>query len=95
MTIFPRLNHALVAVGAILFLLPFSATFAASQGQQPETTSTSASQRSIGQPTKQLPKHIPGGFDLPNGWRITPAGKAIATIEDLVLNLVVSPDGRE
>ena len=35
-----------------------------------------------------------GGFDLPNGWRITPAGKAIATIEDLVLNLVGSPDGR-
>ncbi len=39
-------------------------------------------------------KHIAGGFDLPNGWRITPAGKAIATIEDLVLNLVGSPDGR-
>jgi hypothetical protein len=48
MTIFPRLNHALVAVGAILFLLPFSATFAASHAQQPQTTSPSASQRSIG-----------------------------------------------
>ena len=94
MTIFPRLNHALVAVDAILFLLPFSATFAASQGQRPETSSPSASQRSIGEPTNQLPKYIPGGFDLPNGWRITPAGKSIATIEDLVLNLVVSPDGR-
>jgi YVTN family beta-propeller protein len=50
--------------------------------------------RTIGQPTKELPKYIAGGFDLPNGWRITPAGKAIATIEDLVLNLVGSPDGR-
>src|ERR1700760_1732601 len=50
--------------------------------------------RNIGDPTKQVPTYIPGGFDLPNGWRITPAGKAIATIEDLVLNLVASPDGR-
>jgi YVTN family beta-propeller protein len=31
---------------------------------------------------------------LPNGWRITPAGKAIGTMGDLVTNLVVSPDGR-
>src|SRR6201996_9309290 len=54
----------------------------------------SGPQRNIGEPTKELPKYIPGGFDLPNGWRITPAGKAIATIEDLVLNLVVSPDNR-
>ena len=50
--------------------------------------------RPIGEATKQLPKSLANGFDLPNGWRITPAGRAIATIEDLVLNLVVSPDGR-
>jgi YVTN family beta-propeller protein len=50
--------------------------------------------RTIGDATQQGPKYIPGGFDLPNGWRITPAGKAIATIEDLVLNTVVSPDGK-
>src|SRR5882757_3533037 len=50
--------------------------------------------RPIGEATQQNPKYIPGGFDLPNGWRITPAGKAIATIEDMVLNTVVSPDGR-
>ena len=31
---------------------------------------------------------------LPNGWRITPAGKTIASMGDLVLNLLVSPDGR-
>jgi YVTN family beta-propeller protein len=59
-----------------------------------QTCSGTNTPRTIGQPTKELPKHIAGGFDLPNGWRITPAGKAIATIEDLVLNLVASPDGR-
>jgi YVTN family beta-propeller protein len=41
----------------------------------------------------QLPHAIPGGFDLANGWRITPAGKAIGT-EDMVLKLVTAPDGR-
>ena len=41
----------------------------------------------------QLPHATPGGFDLANGWHITPAGKAIGT-EDLVLKLVTAPDGR-
>ena len=31
-------------------------------------------------------------FDLPNGWRLTPVGKSIAT-EDMVLNTVAAPDG--
>jgi YVTN family beta-propeller protein len=31
------------------------------------------------------------GYDLPNGWRITPIGKAVAT-EDLILNVSVAPD---
>lgn len=39
----------------------------------------------------QAPHPIPGGFSLPNGWRITPAGKAIHT-EDLILNLTESKD---
>jgi YVTN family beta-propeller protein len=56
--------------------------------------SPAAAPRVIGLPTKQLPKVIPGGFDLPNGWRITPAGKPIAELNDLVLNMVVSKDGR-
>jgi YVTN family beta-propeller protein len=47
-----------------------------------------------GESTKRLPKYIPGGFDLPNGWRITPAGKAIDSLEDLTLNMVTSPDGK-
>jgi hypothetical protein len=41
----------------------------------------------------QLPKPIQGGYDLPNGWKITPAGRAIVT-EDMVLKVVASPDGR-
>ncbi|MGC2399414.1 MAG: beta-propeller fold lactonase family protein [Acidobacteriaceae bacterium] len=53
-----------------------------------------SSPRVIGNPTRQQPQHIPGGFDLPNGWRITPTGKAIAVTGDLVLNMVVSPDGK-
>ena len=54
----------------------------------------SDSLRTIGQPTKQLPQNIEGGFDLPNGWRITPAGRPIAVLNDLVLNMVASKDGR-
>ena len=41
----------------------------------------------------QLPHAVPSGFDLANGWRITPVGKAVGT-EDMVLKLVASPDGR-
>jgi YVTN family beta-propeller protein len=47
------------------------------------------------EPLNRLPKGLPqGGADLPNGWRVTPAGKAIATLGDLVTNLAVSPDGK-
>jgi YVTN family beta-propeller protein len=79
-------NRATLTIVAGLLISVLA--FAQDQATQP------GPQRSIGEPTKQLPKYIPGGFDLPNGWRITPAGKAVATIEDLVLNLVVSPNGR-
>ena len=43
---------------------------------------------------KRLPRHFAGGSDLPNGWHITPAGKTIASMGDLITNLTVSPDGR-
>jgi hypothetical protein len=39
----------------------------------------------------QAPHPIPNGYSLPNGWRITPLGKAIPT-EDLILNLTASLD---
>jgi YVTN family beta-propeller protein len=48
-----------------------------------------------GGPTKDLPHVLPGGgAELPNGWRITPAGKAVAETGDLVLKMVASPDGK-
>src|SRR6266852_9331650 len=53
-----------------------------------------AQNRKIGEPTSQLPQHITGGFDLPNGWRITPAGNPIVETEDMVLKMVAAPDGR-
>lgn len=43
--------------------------------------------------TAQIPGPVQGGYALPNGWKITPAGKAAGT-EDLLLNLSASPDGR-
>ena len=48
----------------------------------------------IGQATQTRPGPVPGGFDLPNGWRITPAGQVAADLNDLVLKLLPSPDGR-
>jgi YVTN family beta-propeller protein len=90
-----RLTRTSAFLVAGLFALSFAGVPIHGQSTQTAQTSSAApAQRTVGQPTKQLPKYIPGGFDLPNGWRITPAGKAIATIEDLVLNFVVSPDGR-
>jgi YVTN family beta-propeller protein len=52
--------------------------------------------RKIGEATMALPGPMAGGggVDLPNGWRITPAGKAIAEMGDLVLKMVPSPDGK-
>src|SRR5882672_2049315 len=41
--------------------------------------------------SQQLPHAIAGGYELPNGWRLTPLGRAIPT-EDMVLNVSVAPD---
>ena len=40
-----------------------------------------------------FPGPVDGGYNLPNGWKITPIGKAINT-EDLILNIQPSPDGK-
>src|ERR1051325_1277604 len=40
---------------------------------------------------QQLPHATPNGYELPNGWRLTPLGRAIQT-EDMVLNVSMSPD---
>src|SRR5258708_4993745 len=44
-------------------------------------------------PSQQLPHAISGGYELPNGWRLTPLGHAIPT-EDMVLNVSFAPDGK-
>ncbi|MBI3684715.1 MAG: hypothetical protein HY235_30465 [Acidobacteria bacterium] len=41
----------------------------------------------------QAPPPTPGGYDLPNGWRITPAGRHVST-SDYLLNVTNTPDGR-
>ena len=41
----------------------------------------------------QKTQPLPNGYALPNGWRITPIGKAIPT-EDMLLGLLPSPDGK-
>ena len=50
--------------------------------------------RAIGPATQQHPHAITGGFDLPNGWRISPATQNLGTTGDLVMKLSVAPDGR-
>jgi hypothetical protein len=51
--------------------------------------------RPIGEATTAQPGLLPnGGADLPNGWRITPAARSIADLNDLVLKMVPSPDGK-
>ena len=59
------------------------------QAQQQE-----AAPRIIGAATTQTPRAIQGGFDLPNGWRVTPAGKVVAISGDLILKMVTAPDGK-
>jgi YVTN family beta-propeller protein len=92
---FQFFSHA--ALGALL-VSQVGATALAGQDhgseQKAPNSEPTKTVRQIGEPTTQLPKHLSNGFDLPNGWRITPAGKPIATVGDLVLNLVASPDGR-
>ena len=41
----------------------------------------------------QLPGPIERGYSLPNGWRITPAGRNAVT-DDYILNVTPTPDGR-
>jgi len=40
---------------------------------------------------QQLPHATPNGYELPNGWRLTPLGRAVPT-EDMVLNVSMAPD---
>lgn len=80
------------AFAAFLLLLVLSSSVTTVSGQT--SASSSVKDHPLGEQTKRLPKHFPDGSDLPNGWRITPAGKAVGEMGDLVLNLVSSPDGK-
>lgn len=40
------------------------------------------------------PHAIAGGFELPNGWRITPATQNLGTAGDLIMKMTAAPDGR-
>lgn len=78
----------------VVSLLFVTSLCLAAKAQPSNASSAQTPVRAIGEATTQNPKYIEGGFDLPNGWRITPVGKPIATIGDWVLNAVVSPDGK-
>lgn len=85
-----RLRSSSFIARALLLVLSSSVGIAS--GQTPATSSVK--DHPLGEQTKRLPKHFADGSDLPNGWRITPAGKAVGEMGDLVLNLVSSPDGK-
>ena len=57
-------------------LLTFTSMVALGQNHDSKLT-VQPPVRMIGEATKEQPQSIPGGFNLPNGWRISPAGKAI------------------
>ena len=48
----------------------------------------------LGENRARQPAVYADGADLPNGWRITPAGRTIGSTGDLVTNLTLSPDGK-
>ena len=50
--------------------------------------------RDIGPATMVRPHVVAGGFELPNGWRITPAGQSVGSVGDLVLKILPAPDGK-
>jgi YVTN family beta-propeller protein len=77
-----------------LLLTALALGLAGAPASHPLAADPAPKPRPIGEATTALPGPTPGGFDLPNGWRVTPAGKPIAELGDLVLKVVRSPDGR-
>jgi YVTN family beta-propeller protein len=68
--------------------LAFSAAFGHAQAM------SAAQKPVIAEPINRKPAVLETGADLPNGWRVTPAGKTLTQTGDLVLNLIISPDGK-
>ena len=73
---------------------PLAASTAALTAALMAGAASAEAPREIGPATQTKPQAVAGGFDLPNGWRITPTGQAIGTTGDLVLKLVAAPDGK-
>jgi YVTN family beta-propeller protein len=86
------INLRFSSLAACVFLFILSSSVSTVSGQVP--ASSLVKDHPLGEQTKRLPKHFADGSDLPNGWRITPAGKAVGEMGDLVLNLLSSPDGK-
>jgi YVTN family beta-propeller protein len=84
------LSFALVAALPVLLL---EGTVAA-QPEKPASVEALAKGFMPGEARKSPPARFAGGADLPNGWRVTPAGRTIASTGDLITSLAVSPDGR-
>jgi YVTN family beta-propeller protein len=70
------------------------AAFSSDAGAQNVAQSVAGPGHSIGEASAFTPGPVAGGFDLPNGWRITPAGEQVAETGDLILNMTPSPDGK-
>jgi YVTN family beta-propeller protein len=85
-----RLRFVLPATCA--FLIALWSSTGTVFGQEPASATVNG--HALGAETKRLPRHFSDGSDLPNGWRVRPAGKSIGEMGDLVLNLISSPDGR-
>jgi YVTN family beta-propeller protein len=93
---FIRTTWIFAKPASILLILPLVLHAAFCHALNAQTPSTPSPTRGdvINEPSDRAPNHFSNGSDLPNGWRITPAGKAIASMGDLVLNMLPSPDGR-
>ncbi len=81
------MTAAVAIATSLLALLALPAGFA-----QDATGSVTA--HPLGADRARRPMAYADGADLPNGWRITPAGKTIGGTGDLVTNLILAPDGK-
>jgi YVTN family beta-propeller protein len=91
------LSLSSVVVFLLFLLIGAPATFGQGAATAPgvqDVSPGSVRSHALGEQRNRLPKHYADGSDLPNGWRITPAGELIGSMGDLVTNMVASPDGR-
>lgn len=78
-----KIRIGLSNTAAVAALLSLSVAAAGTAIQAQETKAASVNERALGAQEHRLPKRYADGADLPNGWRITPAGKAFATVGEI------------